>query len=175
MLAISYIIITLTGLFIATVIDVRQRRIPNWLTVGVSVVGLTHNLIIKGWTGFGEHTLAMLFGLILFFVFYLLGAFGAGDAKMMAALGAVMGFPFIFIASMLIILIGGMISFAILLKNRGFKNVMFFLYTFLRALFTGKLKDFNEGVSKTSKNTFPFSVAITIGSVITLWYIYPSL
>lgn len=162
-------------LCVATVIDVRQRRIPNWLTVGVTFIGLINSLFLKGLAGLGEHVLAMLVGLILFFIFYLLKVFGAGDAKLMAALGAIMGFPFIYIASLLIILVGGIISFILLVMNRGFKNVMFFIYSFFSSLFTGKLKEVTDGTTTEAGNTFPFSVAITIGSVMTLWYVYPSL
>jgi prepilin peptidase CpaA len=167
-------IIILSGLFIATVIDVRKRRIPNWLTVIMSISGLINSFTVKGWSGLGEHTLAMLTGLILFFIFYLMGVFGAGDAKLMADLGAVMGFPFIFIASAVIILIGGIISLLVLLKSKGLQHVMFLIYSFFKALFTGTIKEFNNGITKTSENTFPFSIAITIGSLITLWHIYPN-
>lgn len=175
MLAISYIIILLICLFLATAIDIRQRRIPNWLTVSVTLLGLGNSFLFSGLSGLGEHILAMFVALIFFFIFYLIGAFGAGDAKLMAALGAVMGFPFIIIASLLSILIGGVISLVIMLKVRGFKGIILFLYLLVRALFTGTLKEFNQGVTKTKENTFPFSIAITLGSVLTLWYIYPNI
>lgn len=175
MLAISYLIILLAALGIATVIDIKRRKIPNWLTVSVTIIGLANSAFTKGLPGLGEHTLAMLVGLILFFIFYLVKVFGAGDAKLMAAIGAVMGFPFILIVSLAVILVGGVISLVILLKNRGFSNVLFFIYSFFRSLFTGRLREFNDGVTEEHDNTFPFSVAITIGSVMTLWYVYPSL
>lgn len=174
MLAISIIIIVILGLIIATVIDIKQRRIPNWLTVSMTVVGLINSGVVKGWLGLGEHLLAMLFGLLLFFIFYLMGIFGAGDAKMMAALGAVMGIPLIFYNSISIILVGGLVSFIQLVRKDGLKKVMYLIYFFMKSLFTGKLKEFNHLVQNTSNNTFPFSIAIIVGSVMTLWYMYPN-
>jgi prepilin peptidase CpaA len=73
---------------IAAMIDVAYYKIPNWLT------GLTAALFFPMalWTGmplmeFGWHLLA---GVVLFFLGYLffnLGLFGGGDAKLMAAAG----------------------------------------------------------------------------------------
>src|SRR5699024_954529 len=106
--------------------------IPNWLTVSMTVVGLINSGVVKGWLGLGEHLLAMLFGLLLFFIFYLMGIFGAGDAKMMAALGAVMGIPLIFYNSISIILVGGLVSFIQLVRKDGLKKVMYLIYFFMK-------------------------------------------
>jgi len=173
--AISYFIIIFIGLFIATVIDVKTRRIPNWLTVSLTLIGLGNSFIAEGLIGLGGHTIAMLIGLITFFLFYLLKVFGAGDAKMMASLGAIMGFPFIIYASVMVIIVGGIISFFLLVKKNGLREIWFVLTSFIKALFSGNLKDFHGWINDTSENTFPFSIAITIGSVITLWYLYPSI
>src|SRR5690625_3262127 len=114
----------------------------------------------------------MLIGLITFFLFYLLKVFGAGDAKMMASLGAIMGFPFIIYASVMVIIVGGIISFFLLVKKNGLREIWFVLTSFIKALFSGNLKDFHGWINDTSENTFPFSIAITIGRVITLCYLY---
>lgn len=174
-LAISFFIIIGLGLVVATVIDLHSRRIPNWLTVNLSMVGLANSLWVKGWSGLGEHIVALLIGLIIFFVFYLLNIFGAGDAKMMAALGAIMGIPFIIYASFIVVFVGGIISFILLMKKRGLPEIWLILLAFLKALFSKNVQEFRGWVNDASKNTFPFSIAITIGSVITLWYLYPNL
>lgn len=151
-----------------------MRRIPNWLTVSLSFIGLGNSFIDEGLGRLGEHVIAMLFGLIVFFLFYLLKVFGAGDAKMMASLGAIMGFPFIIYTSFTVIVVGGIISFFLLIKNKGLGEIWFVLTLFIKSLFSGNLKDFHDQINTASGNTFPFSIAITIGSVITLWQLYPN-
>ena len=76
----------------AAVYDVRYRRIPNWISVGGSAVGVALNAFLGppmfGWA-FALKGLALGFG--AYFVLYLLHAMGAGDVKMMAAVGSLVG------------------------------------------------------------------------------------
>lgn len=171
MFVISTIIILLSGLAIATVIDIKQRRIPNVLNVSLAIIGLINSAIMSGWYGLGEHILAMAFGLIIFFIFYIAGVYGAGDAKLMAAIGAIMGFPFIIQATVLVIIVGGLISIVILIESVGVKQVFMLIGSFTKALFTGTLKPFLAQISNSKKHAYPFSIAILIGSVMTLWLI----
>jgi Flp pilus assembly protein protease CpaA len=82
----------LIGLVIlAAWIDIRQRRIPNWLTGGLIVSGLVRATVIGG-KGALIHSVAGVFGgagvpLVLF----ALGALGGGDVKLMAGIGAWVG------------------------------------------------------------------------------------
>jgi prepilin peptidase CpaA len=76
----------------AAVFDVRYRRIPNWLTVGGAVAGVALNTVIgrpEAGPGFALEGLAL--GFSLYFVLYVLHAMGAGDVKLMAAVGALTG------------------------------------------------------------------------------------
>ena len=65
-------------------IDVRQRRIPNWLTFPGTLVGLSLNWWLGGYDGL----LASFFGtehrFFSAFFFYLLGGMGGGDVKLLA-------------------------------------------------------------------------------------------
>jgi prepilin peptidase CpaA len=79
-------------LLAAAVFDVRYRRIPNWLTVGGAVAGVALNTVIGrpvAGLAFALEGLALGFG--LYFVLYALHAMGAGDVKLMAAVGALTG------------------------------------------------------------------------------------
>ena len=38
---------------VAVVIDVKTRRIPNWLTVSAFVAGIAYHAFTNGWQGFG--------------------------------------------------------------------------------------------------------------------------
>jgi prepilin peptidase CpaA len=75
----------------AAITDVRDRRIPNRLTYPALVAGLVLQTAMHGWRGLllglGG---ALLFG-GLFLIFHLVRAMGAGDVKLAAALGCVIG------------------------------------------------------------------------------------
>ena len=76
---------------IAVVIDVRSRRIPNWLTVTAFVLGLLFNIVVGGmpglWLSLGGF--AVGFGTLL--VLWLIGGGGGGDVKLMGAVGSWVG------------------------------------------------------------------------------------
>ena len=69
---------------IASVFDVRTRRIPNWLTAGSILIALCLQAL-RGWDGFGLSLLAGLLGGGVIFLFFIAGGMGAGDVKLMAA------------------------------------------------------------------------------------------
>ena len=78
------------GLGTAIVTDIRTRRIPNWLTAGMAAAGF--GIAVGGGAVTPmQATLGMLVGLLLMMPGHVIGATGAGDVKLMAAVGAVVG------------------------------------------------------------------------------------
>lgn len=75
----------------AAVFDFRSRRIPNWLCVSGFVAGVAANTALGGWAGLKGALIGFAAGFGLYFVLYLLHAMGAGDVKLMGAVGAVAG------------------------------------------------------------------------------------
>jgi prepilin peptidase CpaA len=75
----------------AALYDILYRRIPNWLTLAGTVAGLTINLLVGGLPGVRESLLGLLLGFTFYFLLYLLRGMGAGDVKLMAAVGAIAG------------------------------------------------------------------------------------
>ncbi len=71
--------------------DLKTRRIPNYLTLGIAVAGLVFNLIFHGWQGLLGGFLGMLMGFGFLILPYIWGGMGAGDVKALAALGAWLG------------------------------------------------------------------------------------
>jgi prepilin peptidase CpaA len=75
----------------AAITDVKTRRIPNRLTYSAMVAGLMLQGIFNGWKGL---LLSVEGGLLfggLFLLFYLIRAMGAGDVKLAAAIGSIVG------------------------------------------------------------------------------------
>jgi prepilin peptidase CpaA len=71
--------------------DIRTRRIPNYLTLGTAIGGLTYNLVFHGWSGLLDGFLGMALGFGFLILIYAWGGMGAGDVKALAALGTWLG------------------------------------------------------------------------------------
>jgi prepilin peptidase CpaA len=79
------------SLALAAIIDVRVRRIPNWLTFGLLLGGLGRALAAGGGEGLERAILGVLAGAALPLVLYAISALGGGDVKLLAAVGAWVG------------------------------------------------------------------------------------
>ncbi len=83
--------ITLTVAAAAAAIDVVTRRIPNPLTFGAALAALLYHTIDGGLPGFGLALGGWCIGAALFLPFFALGGMGAGDVKLVGAIGACLG------------------------------------------------------------------------------------
>lgn len=81
-------------------VDWRVRRIPNWLTVSGFFLGISLNSILGGWRGASSSLAGAALALGLLLPLVLLRGFGAGDWKLMGAVGALLGWH-----AMLVVLI----------------------------------------------------------------------
>jgi len=94
----------------ATVTDLRNRTIPNWLSLTALLVGLAARTYLYGWSGAADAGLGVLIGFAVFLVFFLLGGMGGGDVKLMAAFGAILGREQILTAAIWTALAGGLMA-----------------------------------------------------------------
>lgn len=76
---------------VGAVIDLRQHRIPNWLTYPGILLGLLLRGALFGWRGLLTALGGCLLAGGIMFLFYMVRAMGAGDVKIMAAIGALVG------------------------------------------------------------------------------------
>ncbi len=105
--------VLLAAVLLATVTDLRSRRIPNWLTVTALLMGFVLNALIaypsplEG-VWLAAKGFALAFGLNL--VMYLLHMTGAGDVKLLAAIGAMVGCSDFLGIFILTALLGGVLA-----------------------------------------------------------------
>ncbi len=84
----TYHWVALALAIVASVCDLRTRRIPNLLTFGAAAAALVFSLVTGGASGMLASAGGWLTGCALFLPFFVLGGLGAGDVKLAAALGA---------------------------------------------------------------------------------------
>lgn len=146
--------------------DCRERRLPNWLTLGAAAVALTWRLgyggtdmFLRGFTG------AAAAGLFLIIPFMMRGA-GGGDVKMLFGAGAIVGWGRILAMLWLTSFAGVVVGIAMLLAGKldGAR-----LRHCVRSLFDWRY-DRRAGAAglppKDSERVrIPFSIPITFGMV----------
>ena len=104
-------------LIVAAIIDIRIKKIPNLLTFPTMVLGLVYYSITTGWDGLLFSLGGLSLGIAIFFVLYLMGGMGAGDAKLMGAVGAITGPKGALIASIYSAVVGGVYALIALFFN----------------------------------------------------------
>jgi prepilin peptidase CpaA len=102
---------------VAALIDIRWRRIPNWLTLAALVGGLAVHVLRLGVAGVPIALGGAALGLCLLLPFYLIRAVGAGDVKLLAGLGALLGPAALVSVVIYGGLVGGVISVVMLARR----------------------------------------------------------
>ncbi len=153
------------GALTATIVDIRTRRIPNVLTGSLAGLGIA--LAASGLSGvsLGASLAGMVVGLLLMLPGHAIGATGAGDVKLMAAIGAVIGIHVIVNAFLFTALTGGLLAIAVALHRRRLKATLSGTSRLIAAP-AGARQEI-QGAAKTSR--FAYGPAIAIGSVIAAW------
>lgn len=154
-------------LTVSVITDIRSRKILNIVTFPAILLALIYHSIISGFDGFLFSGSGFLVGLGLLLIPFIMGGIGAGDVKLLAAIGTWKGAIFILYTGVFAGIIGGLIATAILIKHKrlGFTlKQMLFTFAFLRGT-KGSLQ-FSDG----SINTYsiPYAIPIALGAIITL-------
>jgi prepilin peptidase CpaA len=143
--------------------DIRFRKIPNWATLPGIVLGLGLNGIVSGWGGMKASSLGFLIGFGALLVLFILSWMGGGDVKLMAAVGALKGYPFVVSALFYSLIVGVVLGVIMLIWNRKtlrtFTNMFYVVGSRLSPLVPKR--DINP--AETQK--IPFGLAIVLGTV----------
>lgn len=147
--------------------DVRYRRIPNAFVLATLTGGLVINLIFAGlggvWTSLGGCVLAF----IPLFILHIFGGMGAGDVKLFAAIGAVVGTSLVVPTLLIVVLTGGVIAVYSMIRNKTVRATMQRVLMILVGLLPGwQVPRFAVPVDR--RHTIPYGVAIMLGSLISV-------
>jgi len=92
---------------IGSIHDLRDRRIPNWVTGPAILAGLLLHSLTGHWSGLGYSALAGLVAGTVALVFWLAGGMGGGDVKLMIAVGCIAGWSSLHLLLFSIAIAGG--------------------------------------------------------------------
>src|ERR1035441_10426848 len=95
---------------ISSVFDVRSRRIPNFITMPAFLFGLAMHLALGGWKQLLTSLAAGVICGLVFLVFYVAGGMGAGDVKLIMAVGCIAGLSHVAYLLVLTALSGGVMA-----------------------------------------------------------------
>lgn len=151
-----------------TYMDVRYRRIPNKLVLVTLLGGLTLNFIFGGSHGLllSLGGLALAFGLMFFL--HVFGTMGAGDVKLFAAIGAVIGASLVLPTLLVVALTGGLLAVFKMVYARRVGATMFGVFQFFYGLLPGQTVP-RFDIPADRSYTLPYAVPICFGSLISFF------
>ncbi|MBL4821893.1 MAG: prepilin peptidase [Gammaproteobacteria bacterium] len=149
--------------------DIRSRRIPNLLSLGGFVVGCVANGVMTGWAGAGTAFAAGFLVLALMFPFFVVGWMGAGDVKLIGAVGAICGsISLALIALIAIVSIGALMSLVVLAWRKGLKDYLQRLFVAFSLTLMARRLHYLSSAESASSGELPYAVAIASGAIAVL-------
>lgn len=149
--------------------DLKERKIYNKVVFSAMAIGLVYSGLVQGWEGFLFSLKGLGAGLALLLVPFIFGGFGAGDVKLLGAIGALKGPEFVWVAFIFTGLAGGVVAVAFLLYQgklfKTLKRVFLSLYILLGSKL--KINTLNTLDKTEFHEAFPYGIAIVAGTVAT--------
>jgi prepilin peptidase CpaA len=156
---------------VGSVFDVKSRRIPNFVTFPAIVFGLSLHLVLGGWRQLLTSLAAGLICGIVFLVFYLAGGMGAGDVKLITAVGCVAGLSHIAYLLVLTALIGGVMAICMALARGRLQQTLMNVFEIASHHRREGLQPHPDlNLSNVQTLRLPYALAIAGGSVLTLYF-----
>ena len=162
------VVILVAGM--AALFDIRTARIPNLLTFGAAAAALVYLSASNGWPGLAEAIEGWGVGVLLFAPFFALGGMGAGDVKLLGAIGAWLGPRETLWVALYASMAGGVMALIVAVANgylrRAFVNlgmlITYWRIVGIRAMPELTLKDGHAP-------RLPYTVPIMAGLLVMLW------
>lgn len=148
--------------------DLRSRRIPNALVMAGAVTGILLQGVLAGFGGILAALSGLAVGLLILLPGYLFGFTGAGDVKLMAAVGSFLGASGVFLAALASIGVGGLIALGFaasaLFSSASISPWARYGLMFKTLATTGRPIYLAPAEGEVMGRKFPFAVSIALGT-----------
>lgn len=141
--------------------DLLFHRISNRLNGALLCVGSVIRILDGGWSGLEQSCLGVLVGLACLLPFYVLRAMGAGDVKLLAATGALLGPRDVWIAALCTLLIGALLAVMYLIGGA----VRAVIHAPAGSPWAARIAYVHMRVQELRRERMPYALAIALGSV----------
>lgn len=163
--------ILVPGVLLASWIDYSERRVPNWLNLGLILSGFAAQAIFQGSAGVAAGFLGLLTGFGLLIVPWLMHGMGAGDVKLMAAIGVWIG-PLLTLYSFALGAVIGGVAAVIMIVSSGRLRMACDNLGVILAKCSSRRTIFAEvGSTRSFGNTsqlLPYGVPLSVGTLLVL-------
>ncbi len=153
------------GLLIAGILDVRSSRVPNFLTFPLAVIGIGFHTFSDSGAGIVFSLSGLGLGLVLLLGFYMYGGMGAGDVKLLAAVGAIVGPLNVFVGFLIATLLGGLYAVAVMIWHLGLSRTAERIMTLFVTLVFMKT-NVASSLEETSLPKLRYALVIGLGTLI---------
>lgn len=168
---INYLILAICVL-IAAIYDVITQKIPNWLSLIVVLSGLSCSYFSAEGPSLRDSGIGLIAGFLLMLPSYIFAGMGAGDVKLMAAIGSVVGISQV-LDVVLYSYIGMFVMAVFFIVMKGDLNKLLFrCKTLIYGLFAGTLAYQKPDESDAASCRLPLAPAMALS---TLYVLYPAL
>ena len=148
-------------------IDYRSRRIPNWLTVTGALLGILLQFGANGPLGVVRAFEGMGLALVCLLPFVLLRAMGAGDWKLMGALGAILGPIGMLLILTAAVFISGVMGLVMVVRARRVKETFLNVFVLVQGFLSFGLREMpNITLDNPDLMKLPFGVAAALATVL---------
>ena len=161
-----------TLLVVAAASDLRMRRIPNVLTVSGFMIALAlrstlgTGAVVDGLQGAGIALLVIL-------PFFLLGALGGGDLKLLVAVGAFMAPSQFVFALLATAILGVVLAVGESIRRGALDSLLINTHSLGTHILTGGRSGHRSTVASPGAVTVPYGLAIALGSL-SVWFLSPT-
>jgi prepilin peptidase CpaA len=176
MFEISYtnlmIAVVVPATLVACWIDYAARKVPNWLNLALALAGIAAQAAYFGWSGVGTAFAGLAVGIGVLIIPWAMHGMGAGDVKLMGAIGAWYGPMLCLWAFAIGAMVGGVIAVAMITLSRKWTFAVGNMGTILTKMQTrdrafgefGSARSFGE-----TSSLLPYGIPLSIGAWIVLF------
>jgi prepilin peptidase CpaA len=162
----SMIILLIAVLTVSAIFDKKYRKIPNAVIFPTMLAGIIYHSWSHGYQGFLFSLGGTFLGMGLLFALYIMGKMGAGDVKLMGAVGSILGPSGVFNAFLFTAIVGGIYAVIILFYRGHFADTMNRMWQALKLTFL-----ISSPVAPDEKKTGPvlcYGIAIAVGTSLSM-------
>jgi prepilin peptidase CpaA len=165
-------LILLTVLAAAAVTDLKSFKIPNWLTMSAMMAGVFGHAFLDGFVGVLFSLKGLGLGLALFLFLYVMGGMGAGDVKLLAAVGSFIGPEGVLSAGIMAMLLGGLYAIAMMISHWGVLGALMQMVAIIKTCVLMPKRSRTLASLKTEPQ-LRYALVIGLGTVVSQWLEVP--